>query len=323
MQGSMSHLLGIDVGGTTLRAVVVDGDEAVVGRASRLTPAGGRAITEAMLDIVDRACADAGIDPGTVAAAGIGSMGPLDRAAGTVVDAPNAEDTDEPIRLVEPLRERLGTDAVGLCNDATCGVIGERAHADEPVENLVYLTLSTGIGAGAIVDGTLLTGADGNAAEVGHLPVDPRGRMTCGCGGTGHWEAYCGGRNIPRYVAHLRQEMAGKLETGIPADASAFTAQAVFDRVGDDDLADAVVERIGRWNTAGVAATVQAFAPTRIVLGGAVARNNPEAVLSPIREGVPKQVSIDAPSIELTDLGEDVVLRGAVVIARRCATGAE
>jgi len=314
----MTHLLGIDVGGTNVRAVVADSDGTVVGRAERSTPAGSDAITEALLGLVDHACADAGIDPGDVVAAGVGSMGPIDRTAGIVVDPPNAEGVDAPVNLVDPLRERLGTDAVELHNDAVCGAIAERTTGT--AENLVYLTLSTGIGAGAVVDGNVLVGDGGNAAEIGHVTVDPRGRLTCGCGGDGHWEAYCGGRNVPRYATHLRRESADGIETGLPADASAFTAKTVFDRAGDDDLADLVVERIGRWNAIGVATAVQAFAPTRVVLGGAVARNNPTAILDPIREGVPRRMSIDPPVIEVTGLGADAVLRGAVVVARRRAT---
>lgn len=313
----MTHLIGVDVGGTNLRAVVADGDGATVGRASRSTPAGGEAITEAILGLVGRACTDAGIDPGDITAAGIGSMGPLDRATGTLVDPPNADGVESPVRLVGPLRERLGTDAVALHNDATCGAIAE--HAAGTTDDLVYLTLSTGVGAGAVVDGNALVGSGGNAAEIGHVTVDPRGRMTCGCGGEGHWEAYCGGKNLPRYVAYLRRESTGEIETDLPDDPSAFTAETVFDRAGDDDLADLVVDRIGRWNAIGVATAVQAFAPTRVVLGGGIALNNPKRVLGPIREGVPERLSVDTPSIELTGFGADVVLRGAVETARRRA----
>lgn len=317
----MTHLLGIDVGGTNLGAVVADGDGTVVGRASGSTPAGGEAITEAILDVVDRACADAGIDPGDAVAAGVGSMGPLDRAAGTLVDPPNADGIEGPVQLVGPLRERLDTDAVTLHNDATCGAMAE--HAAGTADDLVYLTLSTGIGAGAVVDGNALVGSGGNAAEIGHVTVDPRGRMTCGCGGEGHWEAYCGGKNLPRYVAHLRRESTGDIETDLPDDPSAFTAKTVFDRAGDDDLADLVVDRIGRWNAIGVATAVQAFAPTRVVLGGAIALNNPDRVLDPIRESVPGRLSVDVPSIGLTGFGAGVVLRGAVETARRRVADSE
>jgi glucokinase len=311
----MIHHLGVDVGGTNVRAAVANGDGTLVGRADRSTPAGGSAVTDAMLDAVDDACGAAGIDPGDVAAAGIGSMGPLDRAAGTVVDPPNV-DGGGPIPLVGPLRERLGTDAVTLHNDATCGAVAEREAAGG-IENLVYLTLSTGVGVGAVVDGDALVGEGGNAAEMGHVTVDPRGRMACGCGGDGHWEAYCGGRNVPRYAARLRRESDDSVETDLPADPAAFSAADVFDRAGDDDLAALVVERCGRWNAIGVAATVQAFAPARVVVGGAVALHNPGPVLDPIREAVPGRLSVDPPTIRLATLGADAVLRGALLIAER------
>ena len=314
----MTCYLGVDVGGTTIAAALADGDTGVaggrttgselLGEAETETPAtGSRAVTDAVLDTVGRACAAAGREPPDVAAAAVGCVGPLDREAGAI-DGPANVGGSEPITLVEPLRDRLETDDVALYNDATCGALAEYAAAS--VENLVYLTLSTGIGAGVIADGAVLGGADGNAGEVGHTTVDPEGRMRCGCGGAGHWEAYAGGANVPRYAEWIHREES--VETALPVGTGALTAADVFDAAGEDELANRVVERVGRWNAIGVANVVQAFAPETVVIGGGVAVNNPDAVLGPIRRGVPDRVLFDAAEIRLTEFGGEVVLYGAV-----------
>lgn len=318
----MSQYLGVDIGGTNLRAAVATDSPEVVGRAATATPqnADAAAITDAMIDTVERACADADCAPTSLAAAGIGSVGPLDTDAGTIESPANITGTERPVALVEPLRELLGTDRVVLRNDAVCGVVGESHLADTPAENLVYLTVSTGIGAGVIVDGNVLSGADGNVGEVGHLTLDPAGRMRCGCGRPGHWEAYAGGANIPGYARELRREHS--VGTELPVDSDELGAAEIFEAAGEDPLADLVLERVSHWNTLGVANLIQAFAPSEIAIGGAVALNNPETVLDPIRRDVWDHVMVPVPDIHLSASGEDVVLYGAILSAQESYPGA-
>jgi glucokinase len=310
----MSYYLGIDVGGTNVRVAVATEDATILGRASAATPtSGSAAVTDEIIRLVELACDNGGVALERVRAVGVGSAGPFDEDSGAIATSPNLSDS-APIQIVKPLENLLAPDSIVLRNDAICGAIAERHFADDAVENAVYLTISTGIGAGVIVDDDLLFGTGGNAAEVGHMTVDPAGRMTCGCGRPGHWEAYCGGANIPDYAASVANEAS--IESDLPLGEAGFTAEDVFDALGDDQLADLVVDRIGHWNAIGVANTIQAFAPTRITVGGAVALNNPSAILDPIRRRVPDRVMIDVPVIELTDLGEDIVLKGAILSAQ-------
>jgi glucokinase len=312
----MGQYLGVDIGGTNLRAAVATEPPAVAGRATTATPqkADAAAITEAMTDAVERACADAGCAPSSVAAAGIGSVGPLDTDAGAIEGPSNITGTERPVPLVESLRGLLGTDRIVLRNDAVCGVVAESHFADTGADNLVYLTVSTGIGAGVIVDGNVLSGADGNVGEVGHLTLDPDGRMRCGCGKAGHWEAYAGGANMPDYARELHREQA--IETELPVDAEGFSAAEIFAAAGEDALADRVLERVSHWNALGVANLIHAFAPSEIAVGGAVALNNPEAVVGPIRRNVGDHLMVEVPDIHLSASGEDVVLYGAILSAK-------
>lgn len=317
----MASYVGVDLGATNVRAVVGDETGEIVGIARDATPTGptGIAVTEAVLDVTRRACADAGVAPEEVVAAGVGSVGPLDLAAGAVEDPANLPDRIDRVPLTGPLSELLDTDRVSLHNDTNAGVIGERFYSDRNPDDMVYLTISTGIGAGVCVDGNVLTGWDGNAGEVGHVVVDHEGAMTCGCGREGHWEAYCSGQNVPRYARHLHE--TEDVPTDMPVDDESFGAPDVFDAAGTDPLATLTVERVQRWNTIGVADLVHAYAPLVVFVGGAVALENPETVLEPIRERLPERVMTNVPDVTLTTLGDDVVVKGALAAALTDGTG--
>jgi glucokinase len=317
----MATYLGVDLGATTVRAAVGDRAGRIVGADRRETPAGptGVTVTEAVLDTVRGACADAGVDPEAVVAAGVGAVGPLDHDAGVAVDPTNLPSGVGRIPLVGPLRTLLSTDRTYFHNDATAGAIGERFFRDGG-EDLVYLTLSTGVGAGAVVDGHVLSGWDGNAAEVGHVTVDPDDdARACGCGGTGHWEAYCGGANVPGYARDRHDGEA----TALDLDAADLDAAAVFDAAAaGDEFAARVVDRIGRWNALGVATVVHAYAPRVVAVGGGVVRNNPDRILGPIRDRLPSLLRVArTPEVRLTDRDGDAVVRGALASAITGGTG--
>lgn len=314
----MASYVGVDLGATNVRAVVGDRAGRVRGSHAAPTPQGptGIAVTEAVLDAVREACADAGVAPRDVVAAGVGSVGPLDLADGAVDHPANFPASVERIPLTGPLSNLLGTDRVHLHNDAAAGVVGERFYADRTPDDMVYLTISTGIGAGVAVDGNVLSGWDGNAGEVGHLTVDPEGRLTCGCGIPGHWEAYCSGGHLPDYARSLHD---GE-ETTLPMED--LTAADVFAHAADDAFAARVVERVGEWNAVGVANVVHAYAPLVVYVGGAVALNNPDAVLDPVRARLDDLVMTNVPDLRLSTLGEDVVVRGALASAITRGTGA-
>ncbi|MFB6160470.1 MAG: ROK family protein [Haloferacaceae archaeon] len=314
----MAYYVGVDLGATNVRAVVGDREATVCGRASRPTPQGptGVAVTDAVLATVREACDAAGVDPASVAAGGVGAIGPLDLVEGAVEGPANLPDAVERVPLVGPLSTLLDAE-VYLHNDTSAGVVGERFFSDSNPDDMVYLTISSGIGAGVAVDGHVLSGWDGNAGEVGHMTLDPEGRMTCGCGRDGHWEAYCAGRNIPDYARHVHDGEA----TALALDDAELSAADVFALADEDALAGRVVERVGRWNAIGVANVADAYAPLVVYVGGAVATNNPERVLGPIRKRLPDLVFVNVPDVRLTTLGDDVVVKGALASAMTGGTG--
>ena len=317
----MGAYAGVDLGATHIRAVVGDSNGTVLASYRRDTPRGptGIAVTEAILGALRGACDNAGIPPEEIVAAGIAAFGPLDLAEGVVENPANLPDTIDRIPLTGPVRNLFATEKVFLHNDANAGLIGERYYADRNPDDMVYLTISSGIGAGVAVDGTVLRGWDGNGGEVGHLTIDPHGFMTCGCGHDGHWEAYCSGDNIPRYARQLHRE--DPVDTALPIETTGFDAADVFEHDGTDDFATHVLEQIAHWNAIGVANMVHAYAPLVISVGGGVAINNPDQVLDPIREKLDEMVMANIPDIQLTEYGDDVVVRGALASALTAGTG--
>lgn len=312
----MAWYAGIDVGATNVRAIVATETAAIEGRCRQSTPqSSGIAVTETILDTLRTACDEAGIRPRDITAAGIGSMGPLDTAEGLVRNPANLPDTVEQIPLTGPV-QNLVDGPVFLHNDANAGVIGERFYAETNPDNMAYVTISSGVGAGIIVDGAVLSGWDGNAGEVGHIPVDSDGAMRCGCGKRGHWEAYCSGNNVPRYAAHLHEGEA----TDLPLSSDSFDAADVFALAGEDDFADHVLDRVAEWNARGLATIVHAYAPIVVYVGGAVVLNN-AGVIERLRERVPDLVMTNVPDIRETTLGDDVVLKGALASAMTDGTG--
>jgi len=316
----MAYYVGVDLGATNVRTALADGSGRILARAHGPTPRGpnGIAVTEAILSLIREACGDAGVVPSTVTACGIGSIGPLDLAAGAVENPANLPDRIERIPITGPVSNLLQTDRLYLHNDTVAGVIGERFHSERNPDDMVYVTISSGIGAGVCVDGHVIGGWDGNAGEVGHLTLDPHGFMTCGCGHEGHWEAYCSGNNIPYYAKRLHDE--DPIETALPLNDPDFSAVDVFAHADEDTFADHVITQLGYWNAMGIANIVHAYAPLVVSIGGAVALNNPERTLDPIREQLDDMVMTNIPELKLTDLGDEVVLKGAVAgTAGECA----
>lgn len=309
------YYLGIDLGATSVRTVIGDETGTVLGETTVPTPPGptGGDVTAAILDTVREVCSRADVTPTRIEAAGIGAAGRLDSDAGSVSGHANLPDSVTEIPLVSPVTDLIDSDDVFLQKDVNAGVVGERFYTDDSVDNIVYLTISSGIGAGIAIDGEIISGWNGNAGEVGHTVVDATGFMTCGCGRDGHWEAYCSGENLPRYARTLQENL--DIETSLPIGNTEFTAVDIFAHAGEDALADEILDRMSEWNLIGLANLVHTYAPSVVRIGGAVAVNNPEHVVEPLASRLEERLLVDMPAVSLTTLGEDTVVKGALASA--------
>jgi glucokinase len=321
MEGPKRLAIGVDIGATNLRVALGTKDGRLLAKQTEPTNVkGGAEGVSRQIEAMIRRILGSKISPKELRGIGIGSTGPLDLKRGAVVKASNLP--WDFIPLVEPLQEAFGV-PVRLLNDCAAAVLGEKVFGSgSKAQNLLYITLSTGIGAGVFIDGRLIMGKDGNAHEVGHFTIDFEGKLLCGCGRRGHWEAYCSGKNIPKYVKYLieeGEELSPQEMSGSPLVAEvrrgSLTAEGVFNMAkAGDSLALKIVERLGMLNAIGFGDAINAYDPELITVGGPIALKNEELVLPPIRRLVGNHTVNRVPIIELTRLGEDVGLYGALAL---------
>lgn len=275
-------VVGVDVGGTkvALRAVRATDPAAVVAEARVATPeGGGEAIVTAIAEATHSLVAGA---PGAV---GVGIAG-LVSADGVVRYSPNLPGVEE-----YPLGERLG--AVLGCpvvvdNDATAATLAEwRLGAGAGCDDLVLVTLGTGIGAGVVLGGQIQRGAHGFAGEPGHMVVDPGGAR-CACGRLGCWEAYASGSALARMAADavaagdapVLAAMAGSAATPVSGEQVAAAVAA------GDEGAGAVLDRFAWWVALGVANLVNVLDCSAVVIGGGLVELG-DRLLHPVRRHLP------------------------------------
>jgi len=302
----------VDIGATNVRVASGDGEELtekVVERTDREN--GPKGVSAQIIRLVRS------LEIEELAAIGVGSIGPIDISTGSIVNTPNFPFKEIPV--LEPLTFEFHV-PVRMLNDCAAAVLGEKEYgAGKGLRNLVYVTLSTGLGGGAIVDGHVLIGKDGNAVEVGHLTIDPDSPLVCGCGCRGHWEAYSSGRNIPKYARLLLSEIEAKgslLQELAGGDPGGITAEILFEAARRlDPTALTIVRKIGEVNAIGFADIVNVFDPQLITVGGSIALENPDLILKPILENVDRHLINRRPDIMITPLGEDAVLYGALALA--------
>jgi len=307
------YVVGVDVGATYTRVGLFSPEGRLVEKVRFETPktGGELAIASAIASAIEGLLSRWG---GSLKSIGVGTIGPLDITSGDVVGAPNAPIGRFKIR--EPLESLFGVD-VYVVNDCVAAAWAEYlVGAGRGFRNVVYITISTGIGGGAVVDGHLLLGKDGNAHEVGHIVLDLSGRFRCGCGGLGHWEAIASGANIPRTLEVLAREWRGAAtEAYRRALGGSLGSEELFRlwRAGDG-FAEFAVEFLAEVNAAGIASVVNVYDPEVLTVGGSIALRNPDFVEISIAR-VSRYVVNRRPSITLTPLGEDAALVGAALIS--------
>jgi len=313
----MKYIVGVDIGATNLRVALADSSGNIIVKVTDRTVKKGKGIdlTNQVIRLIKTVLNRASVNVGDVKGIGIGTIGPLDLKKGVITKPANLQLSEVPLR--EPLEDKFKV-PVYILNDCVAAVVGEKVFgAGKHLENLVYITISTGIGSGVFVNGTLLLGKDGNAHEVGHMVVDIEGKIVCGCGKRGHWEAYASGTGIPKYAKYLLETKFGKEaeKSSIYAKAMAgiLTAKDVYDAAKQgDEIALKIVEEVGRINAIGIANVINIYDPSLITLGGSVVLKNVNLVLDPILRNVSKYTINRIPEIMITPLGEDIVLLGAI-----------
>ena len=287
-------------------------------------------------------------DSARLIAVGIGSAGPLQD--GAVVNSPNTDLPPIPaglprepiyLPLTEPLQAAFST-SIHLENDCNTAVLGEviygvgKKAVDKSRLHLVYVTLSTGLGAGVWSGGHLLRGKDGNAAEIGHILVK-EGGLRCGCGNDGCAEAYCSGNGIESNARSrlLTEKLPDRLPlVELATDAATRAGQTVdrenlssllrfvksplifqAEKMGDP-IARAVIWEMTHYGGIVLAAIANAYDPDVITLGGSIAIAHPHLV-EPMHEEMLHHLNVVPPAVQITPLGKMAVEYGAIALAQQ------
>jgi glucokinase len=299
---SRGSVLGLDIGGTKIAAGVVSPEGAVRGFVSAPTEAarGPEDGIARLFDLGRRAVDAAGIAWDAVEAVGIGCGGPLDSKNGILI-APLHLTGWTDIPLAQLAADALGRPAV-LDNDAVAACAGEHRYgAGRGTRDMVYLTISTGVGGGVVIDGQLHRARSGNGGELGHVTVDWHGRHCRGCGRRGCLEAYCSGTSIADR-AH---------EAGMHGASAADVAQAA--RAGNA-VAAKIWDETCEALACGIVSIANLFEPEVVVLGGGVMRTG-EQLLGPVRELVAEQVIGEPVRVVAAENGDAVGVVGAAAVA--------
>jgi glucokinase len=311
-----AKLIGVDLGGTQIRAALANSSGEMKHRVATLTAAeeGPAAVIERICEQIELARGDTRID-----AIGIGAPGPTDPYAGVVLVAPNMPGwTNIPLRQI--LAKRFGV-PVALGNDANvAGLAEHRYGAGRRTNHMIYITVSTGIGGGVIVGKRLLLGQRGIAGEIGHITVDLTGEME-GHHEIGTLEGLASGPHLARRARRMLAEGAQSVLTDwVHGDLETVTPQLLQQAAAEgDDFALAQFVLNGRYLGVGIVNLLHVFNPQRIVIGGSVWLHTNEYMAESMWETIRKRAASPVYWSELeivsAELGGDVGLLGAVALA--------
>lgn len=312
-----TNTIGIDVGGTKVLGGVVSETGEILTTARRDTPReGGRALTQAIADVANELAHEFPVDSIGVSAAGFISS---DRK--TILATPNIAEWNG-VNLDQELNEILGRTIV-LENDANAAAWGEfKFGAGRGRNDLMLLTLGTGVGGGLILNGALFRGAFGIGAELGHIRIVPEGHL-CGCGIRGCLEQYSSGSALLRHAREAisaSPDIARNLLARGDGTLEGLKGQHITDAAREGDpVAMAAFNTMASYLGAGIASLCAVIDPSCIVIGGGVIDAG-EIFLGPTREAALRLIPFSAkhpyPEIVAAELGNHAGLVGVADLSR-------
>jgi glucokinase len=307
----MSVHIAVDVGGTHIRAAVYSQESLEPQKLERTTT---KDADSTPLERIKNLIASIWPEDETVQAIGIAAPGPLDPFKGVILSAPNIPGWKD-LPISQELEDRFQVPVL-LGNDADLAALGEwHFGAGKGHHHVVYMTISTGIGGGVIINDQLLRGRRGLAAELGHVTIMPDGPM-CSCGQRGHLEAIASGTAIARWV---QDELKQGAESSLRCDQE-ITAKLVSQAAKKgDQLAIDALARAGSFIGLAMANYLHIFNPTIVIIGGGVSRSG-DLLLEPMRTAMKEHIMtphyMDDFTLTTAALGDEAGLMGALALAR-------
>ncbi len=314
-------VLSIDLGGTKIIVAIISNKGQVMAKEYYPTLAneGPDSVIKRILSAIDRLISQSNMDSSQLDSISIAAAGAINCEAGLVTASPNLPGwNDVPLRDIVNERYRVNT---FLINDAGAAALGEHHFGvGKGVNNLVLLTVGTGIGGGIIINGKLYSGPCGSAGEVGHMTIDVNGPR-CNCGNIGCWELLASGTAMAKEaIRRIKQGEKSSLTKLVGGQIENITAETVSLAAQDgDSLALEVILKAATYLGVGMVNLVNIFNPEMIIVGGGVAQMG-DLLLEPARRVVKERafrLSAQAVRIVPAQLGDDAGVLGAAVFARQ------
>ncbi len=314
-----TKILGIDLGGTKILTAVANKQGKMLSRDHSITPAkeGQDVVVKSILESVGRALDQAHIAAADLTAIGLGAPGLSNPETGILYTSPNLPGwRDVPLRDI--IAKELGKEAF-LINDANAAAVGELYFgAGRGARNFIYITVSTGIGGGIIIDGKIYTGPTGTAGELGHMVINDEGPQ-CNCGNKGCWETLASGTALSREARHrIKEGAATSILKYAGGNVEKINAEAIHEAAQTGDkLANELIARTAYYLGVGLANLINIFNPEVIIIGGGLS-NIGDMLLKPAFEEAGRRAfrqSYQAVRFARAELGRNSGVLGAAAYA--------
>ena len=307
------YVIGVDLGGTKISTAISTIEGNILANVVLPTKAeeGEAAVLGRIIQSIDEVIVGASTSISEVEAIGIGSPGPLDAKKGIIITTPNLPFKN--YNLVQPLKDKYNV-PVYLDNDANVAAIGEYMFgAGKGKDNIVYFTVSTGVGGGAVLNGRVYRGHTSNALEIGHTTVDPNGPR-CNCGNLGCLEAISSGTSIAK---RGKEAVSTNVETSLKKYENITSYEVFKEAESGDEVSKDIINNALTYLGIGVANAISTFDPEMIIIGGGVSKAG-DIVFDTVKKVVNKRCFKSmAESCEIVPagLGSDAGVMGAVALA--------
>ncbi len=313
------YYIGIDLGGTNIKAGLVDAAGKIIysTKTPTLAHRPGAEICRSMCQLATEILEKGGIDRKEIHSIGVGVPGACREGDGTILYTASLNFENFPLR--QEMEAVLGL-PVFLENDANCAALGEAFALSPKPKNMILVTLGTGIGGGILINGALYSGANGVAGEVGHILLE-RGGQKCSCGRRGCWEAYASVSALIRQTrAAAEAKPEGSLAKHIRTNGGRVSGKTAFSlaKTGDKEAAEIVNTWIS-YVADGVVDLANIFQPEILLIGGAISQEG-DALMNPLRAIVEENIyksGTPLPKLGVATLCNDAGLVGAAFLGKK------
>ncbi len=315
------YYVGVDLGGTKIAVGIVSVYGKLLYKHSLRTEAdkGVETVIGNIINGINTALENYGVNINNVAAIGIGSPGVIDSETGTVIAAFNFKGMVN-VHLADEINKHFGK-SVYISNDANCAALGEvTSGAAKGYSNAIMITLGTGVGGGLIINGNLYEGGGSKGAELGHIVVNHKGNQ-CTCGRKGCWETYASVTALIKNTKEAADNNPDSILAAVANESEAINGKTVFTALEKGcPVAKEVFDDYVYYVAEGIIDLINIFRPEIVLIGGGVSHEG-EKLIAPIRNHVEKNCYgvglIDIPKVERATLGNDAGIIGAAMFAKR------